>query len=258
MTGPWLRILWSTCTSTCSYSGCLLLGLVYLASTSTSAAEYGVDISFPSHHSDISTNYPWLPHNQLPELYPTPSEYENMQIQPLGDRKKFYDDMMQGCVKKYDTQNKGNRCWENEVDRIEMGLRQPQSMVNYTTLGFQKIKAPEGVWKLVQQFWEKNKDNWKSENWPAGNTYTNHWASPTYLVNVEDSSLRGGGFQLKQAIWDAAKQTVQDFTGQELTQCSLYGVRVYTEGAVLNTHVDRLPLVSSAILNVASDVDEPW
>jgi prolyl 4-hydroxylase len=78
------------------------------------------------------------------------------------------------------------------------------------------------------------------------------------LVNVEDSSLRGGGFQLKQAIWDAAKQTIQEFTGEELTECSLYGVRVYTQGAVLNTHVDRLPLVASAIINVAADVDEPW
>jgi hypothetical protein len=43
-----------------------------------------------------------------------------------------------------------------------------------------------------------------------------------------------------------------------LTQCSLYGVRVYYEGSVLAPHVDRLPLVSSAIINVAQDVDEPW
>jgi prolyl 4-hydroxylase len=38
----------------------------------------------------------------------------------------------------------------------------------------------------------------------------------------------------------------------------LYGIRIYTEGSVLNTHVDRLPLVSSAIVNVDQDVDEPW
>jgi len=63
---------------------------------------------------------------------------------------------------------------------------------------------------------------------------------------------------LKQKVWDAARETIQEWTGQELTQCSLYGVRVYKEGAVLATHVDRLPLVSSAIINVAQDVDEPW
>lgn len=29
-------------------------------------------------------------------------------------------------------------------------------------------------------------------------------------------------------------------------------------GAILAPHVDRLPLVSSCIVNVAQDVDEPW
>merc|ERR1719412_122050 len=38
----------------------------------------------------------------------------------------------------------------------------------------------------------------------------------------------------------------------------MYGIRVYTEGAILATHVDRMPLVSSAIINVDQDVDEPW
>jgi len=112
---------------------------------------------------------------------------------------------------------------------------------------------------LIQDFWEKNKDNkMMTENWPKGNTYVNHWDSPTYMISVEDSKLRGGGHIIKQAIWDAAKDTVQEWTGEELTECSLYGIRVYTEGAVLATHVDRMPLVSSAIVNVAQDVDEPW
>jgi prolyl 4-hydroxylase len=91
-----------------------------------------------------------------------------------------------------------------------------------------------------------------------GNTYTNNWVAPTYMVSVEDSSLRGGGRGLKQKIWDAARDTIQEWTGEELTECSLYGIRVYTAGSVLASHVDRLPLVSSAIINVAQDVDEPW
>ena len=84
------------------------------------------------------------------------------------------------------------------------------------------------------------------------------WECPTYMVSVEDAKLRGGGRILKQAIWEAARSTIQEWTGEELTECSLYGVRVYKEGAILATHVDRLPLVSSAIINVAQDVDEPW
>ena len=51
---------------------------------------------------------------------------------------------------------------------------------------------------------------------------------------------------------------MQEWISHEVTECSLYGIRVYTEGAILATHVDRMPLVSSAILNVDQDVDEPW
>mmetsp|Transcript_9685 Transcript_9685/g.22291 ORF Transcript_9685/g.22291 Transcript_9685/m.22291 type:complete len:359 (-) Transcript_9685:1146-2222(-) len=129
---------------------------------------------------------------------------------------------------------------------------------NYTDTGFKKIRAPEEVRRLLTAHWERNKDRKKMEQWGAGNVYTNHWAAPTYMVSVEDTSLRGGGYRLKQKIWDAAKSTIEEWTGMELQPCSQYGIRVYTEGAILNPHVDRLPLVSSAIVNVAQDVDEPW
>lgn len=98
----------------------------------------------------------------------------------------------------------------------------------------------------------------KEEVWGTGNVYTNNWAAPTYMVNVEDKKLRGGGYHLKQQIWDAAKPTIEEWTGMELKQTSMYGIRVYTEGAILSPHVDRLPLVSSCIINVDQDVDEPW
>lgn len=217
---------------------------------------YGVDVSFPIHREEVSTNYAWLPHNVDPENNPTPPEYEGMPIQPFADRQQWYEDMIDGCVKHYGRH--GHLCKSTERDRVAMSLRQPASMQNYTDMGFKKIRTPDAVWKLIKDFWDKNKDNKKPENWFKGNTYTNHWDSPTYMISVEDTSLRGGGFKLKNAIWDAARDTIQEWTDQELTQCSLYGIRVYTEGAVLATHVDRLPLVSSAIVNVAQDVDEPW
>lgn len=78
------------------------------------------------------------------------------------------------------------------------------------------------------------------------------------MVSVEDSGLRGGGAKLKQEIWDEAEDTLSSWTEQLLTQCSLYGIRIYTTGAILATHVDRLPLVTSAIINVDQDLDEPW
>lgn len=206
--------------------------------TSVFSDEYGVDVSFPMHRNEIID-----PAHILP------------------DRQKIYDEYLEGCRKKYPKPR--GVCEDSENGRVDMSLDQPKSMQNYTDVGYTKIKTPEKVWKLLQAFWEKNNptDNIheaKPENWSKGNSYVNHWVSPSYMVSVEDNSLRGGGYKLKDAIWDAAKSTLEEWTGEELRPCSLYGIRVYTEGAILATHVDRLPLVSSAIVNVAQDVDEPW
>uniref|UniRef100_A0A7S4RGF3 Uncharacterized protein n=1 Tax=Ditylum brightwellii TaxID=49249 RepID=A0A7S4RGF3_9STRA len=217
---------------------------------------YGVDISFPIHRKNLSTNYAWLPHNQDPENNPTPKKYEGMPIQVMGNKQAEYDEFLKGCRKHYG--KRGSACDTTEKGRVNMSLQQPKSMQNYTDLGFKKIKAPEAVFKLVKEFWDANHENQKAENWPAGNTYTNHWEAQTYMVSVEDTGLRGGGSKIKNAIWAGARKTIEEWTGEELTQCSLYGIRVYKEGAILATHVDRMPLVSSAIINVAQDVDEPW
>jgi prolyl 4-hydroxylase len=195
---------------------------------------YGVDVSYPIHHARIKD---------------TP-------LQILGDRQSWYDNFMKGCRDKYGS--RGGSCDITEADRIAMNLRQPSSMQNYTETGFKKIKCPEKVFKLLKDFFNKNKHKKTPENWNAGNTYVNHWEATTWMVSVEDTSLRGGGSQLKDQIWNAARDTIQEWTGEELTQCSLYGIRIYENGAVLAPHVDRLPLVSSAIVNVDQDVDEPW
>lgn len=180
-----------------------------------------------------------------------------MPINPLGDRQSFYENYMRGCHGRFGLL-KGFICSNNDSDRIQMNLRQPQSMQNYTKIGFTKIKAPKEMYNAIFQFWEKNKNNGKEEVWGVGNIYTNNWESKSDMISVEDSSLRGGGGALKKKIWDSANTVISEWTGQELTPTSLYGIRVYKDGAILAPHVDRLPLVSSAIINVAQDLDEPW
>jgi len=103
-----------------------------------------------------------------------------------------------------------------------------------------------------------NKDHETIEDWFPGNSFVNYWENPSVMVNIEDKDLEGGGFELRQTIWDISKDTIQEWTKENLVPSSLYGVRVYKEGAVLAPHVDRLPLISSAIINVDQDVDEPW
>mmetsp|Transcript_6478 Transcript_6478/g.9533 ORF Transcript_6478/g.9533 Transcript_6478/m.9533 type:complete len:442 (+) Transcript_6478:161-1486(+) len=235
----------------------LLLPILFVAGAAKEEpVTYGVDVSFPQHHYNASSNFAWLPHNVDPENNPTPPGFENIAIQPLGDKETWYQEHIQGCVEFYG--DKGPRCVATERERVDMNLRQPQSMRNYTKYGYTKIRAPEKVFKMLKEFWEANKGEQDSEDWPAGNTYTNHWKAPTYMLSVENKKFKGGGKILKQSIWEAARDTISEWTGQHLAECSLYGIRIYKEGAVLAPHVDRLPLVASAIINVDQDTDEPW
>ena len=66
--------------------------------------DYGVDCSFPIHGKTLRCG------------------------DRLGDRKKLYEDFMQGCRDFYG--RKGDRCDAIEEERIAMSRRQPRSMVS--------------------------------------------------------------------------------------------------------------------------------
>lgn len=196
-------------------------------------ATYGLDVSFPI-QGQVSKN------------------------NPLGDRQQMYTNHLDGCRKHYASTGGKYTCDQFEYDRMIMNRRQPQSMVNLTEIGFTKVQAPPKLKELIEEFWTNNKDKAKIEAWHSGNSYVNHWDSPTTLVSVDDKGLRGSGAKLKQHVWAAASALLEEWTQVELQPCSLYGIRVYHEGAIMMPHVDRLPLVASAMINVAQDLDEDW
>lgn len=78
------------------------------------------------------------------------------------------------------------------------------------------------------------------------------------MVKVDNETLVGGGSLLKATILNSVRDMLEEWTGMKQACTSIYGVRVYHNQSILAPHVDRLPLVSSAIINVAQDVEEPW
>lgn len=91
--------------------------------------DYGVDVSYPMQNCKVSHNFVWLPHNVDPTSE-TPEQYREMPIQPLGDRQKFYLDLVRDCEEYFNKnfKGRGDRCQESEKRRIQMARRQPQSM----------------------------------------------------------------------------------------------------------------------------------
>jgi len=193
--------------------------------------EYGVDCSYPIHHK-LNTKSP----------YPVKAMWAEK-----------YAKMMQGCYDAFSFRE----CDSNERARIEMNFDQPRSQHNYTEIGFKKMRAPQSAWEPLIAFWNQHKTQERAEGWPRGNTYVNNWEVASYMVSLEDKTLEGG-LNVKQQVWDAVRPVLEEWTGKELSPTSLYGIRIYKEGAVLASHVDRLPLVSSAIIQIAQDLDEPW
>ena len=89
-------------------------------------ADYGVDVSFPIHHRRLSDNFAWLLHNVDPDNNAQPKKYKDMVVNPLPGREEMYQDFIKTCEEAFGS--KGSRCRMTEQDRIDMSLRQPQSM----------------------------------------------------------------------------------------------------------------------------------
>jgi hypothetical protein len=62
-------------------------------------------------------------------------------------------------------------------------------------------------------------------------------------------------------MWQSRlKDLVEEWVGMELETTDMYGMRVYTSGARLATHVDRVTThAASLIVNIAQEnVVKPW
>lgn len=108
--------------------------------------EYGVDVSFPMHHRRISDNFAWLPHNVDPKHNDVPSKYKDMEVSPLPGREEMYQDFIRTCEEAFGS--KGSRCRMTEQDRIDMSLRQPQSMQVSTVVDGQGGWCGTRIWGL--------------------------------------------------------------------------------------------------------------
>lgn len=179
----------------------------------------------------------------------------NTLAQTFGESKqKLYDDYLQGCREAIEANHSG---YCGDEGRLNMNIHQPMSMRNYTRLGFHKIKAPPEIYSLIREFWGKNNESQEIE-WSHVNVYHNMWDVPPTICNVQEEKFEGGGYELKMKIWDKVLEVLEEWTGKYLAHCSIWGVRSYHNGSILAPHVDRNPLISSAIINVAQDIDEDW
>ncbi|GKY95393.1 hypothetical protein MPSEU_000500900 [Mayamaea pseudoterrestris] len=186
-------------------------------------SRYGVDYSWPMHHGAHANA---LSHDD--SLLPRPIAYQRF---------------MKGCYEHYSKE----LCIRNEEERIAHNLRQPMQQTNFTSAGYAKMKVPTQAFNILRAYWNyHNVSQARMELWDAGNVYVNHWHVPTTIVPLDSLSLAN-----RRIVADQLKSVLEQWTQTTLVPTSTYGIRVYHRGALLSPHVDRLPLVISAIVNVA-------
>jgi hypothetical protein len=162
--------------------------------------KYGVDVSFPIHH----------------------------ELRRGTFQAKRYSDYMAGCYAKYSR----GACEGSEFARKQLNRVQPPTQQNYTEQGFAHVKAPAGAIEALQRFFAAHNSSAAPEQWPAGNTYTNHWEEPTLMLSLEAREFSHEGRKLKAQVWDEVRDALQEWTGEKLRPTSLYGIRSYQKGAV--------------------------
>jgi prolyl 4-hydroxylase len=180
-------------------------------------------------------------------------------------KQAVYDDFIEGC-KIAAGGHAFSVCELDEMNRLQMNANQPSAMRNFTKQGFVKLRAPDEVMTLLQDYFNKHQQD-ATEEWEWYTPYHNSWVSPPTILRLEHAMKHGYGggasgndeqMSLPNMIARYVQNAIQEWTGQKQRMTSVYGIRLYHNQSILTPHVDRLPLVSSCIINVAQDVDEEW
>lgn len=209
--------------------GALLLVLVMLAAAivaTCEAVEYGLGCSFPMESEEFTCD------DSL-----------------LGDRRSVYRTYLNGCNRFFGQV----ACDQEESRRLQDNSIKPQSMVNFTEVGFQKTRAPTQVYDMIRRHWEAHKLDNQTEWWPKKLPRNNYWAATPHVTN-----FLVDGYGLMERTLPIMKKVMEDWTRVEQRATNMYGIRIYKNGTIITPHVDRYPLVISVIINVDQDVEEPW
>jgi len=122
----------------------------------------------------------------------------------------------------------------------------------FSPLGFKKWKLPNDVYASIGAFYYNNAQNVVREEWTDRGVYVNWWETDVLFLQIP--------WDLKRIYQTRLRSMVEEWAGVPVEETVMYGLRQYTQGARLLTHVDRHATHAvSMIVNVAQgNLTEPW
>jgi len=139
---------------------------------------------------------------------------------------------------------------------------QPAWVPKFTKIGFEKIKIPADIYRMLIKEYERVKPSMQVEG--CAKAVIN---CEEIIDSEDESSLRSSRrtfiMNLSGAVLETLKKKLhplaEDWSNIKLKHEATYGIRRYTNGSWLTSHVDRFNThVISAILNIGQSVEEDW
>ena len=125
----------------------------------------------------------------------------------------------------------------------------------FSPLGFDKGRLPDDIFASLGAYYYNNRNSPHKvhEEWGRHKgVFVNYWESDVNFIQIP--------WHLKKRWQGRLLKLVEAWTGVELDITDMYGMREYTQGARLLTHVDRESThAASLIVNIAQEnVSKPW
>jgi len=125
----------------------------------------------------------------------------------------------------------------------------------FSSLGYDKGRLPDDLYASLGAYYYNNRNppHKVLEEWGRHKgVFVNYWETDVNFIQIP--------WHLKQRWQTRLREMVEAWTGVELEITDMYGMREYTKGARLLTHVDRESThAASLIVNIAQEnVPRPW
>jgi len=125
----------------------------------------------------------------------------------------------------------------------------------FSPLAFDKGRLPDDLYASLGAYWYNNRDvpHVVHEEWGRHKgVFVNYWETDVNFIQIP--------WHLKKRWQRRLRELVEAWTGVELETTDMYGMREYTKGARLLSHVDRESThAASLIVNIAQqNVSQPW
>jgi len=131
-----------------------------------------------------------------------------------------------------------------------------QVMPIFSEIGYKIVKIPEKAYKLLLEFYHRNKHRKRNEDWDTwGSTQMNFHEAPTKIISLDLEH------QLRDQIGRMIQPVAEEWVGiKPLELTSFYGIREYYPGSWLRNHVDRIDthIVSITLSILKEGVTTPW